>query len=322
MGKCRAASVLAFLACVAASSAALAQEVAKVQEAPPALPPGAGPYSLPFQLRAAAAATVVRSDTSFMRYEDARAAGGFTVATTFLASWKVADTGPEGFGLAPLVRFAVVNDSPPSGPGGFAFVNPLAGATYAIALGRGFRLAGFFGMTAPVGMGGGDTPDKGLVGARNAGGYARAAMDNPLFAVNDLGVIPGVDVAYVGRGFTVQAEVSLVELARVRGAQAQHEATKTSLAAGVHGGWFATRELSVGAELRYQRWIDAPFVVENDPTGTLWNNLTFAVGPRLHYRVGGSTWVRPGVAFSRGIAGTLAGTMNADIVQVDVPVVF
>jgi hypothetical protein len=49
-----------------------------------------------------------------MRYENASAAGGFTVATTFLASWKVPGTGPAGYGLAPLVRVAMVNDSPPA----------------------------------------------------------------------------------------------------------------------------------------------------------------------------------------------------------------
>ena len=40
----------------------------------------------------------------------------------------------DGFsGLAPFVRFAAVNDSPPSpATGGFAIVNPLVGATYGI----------------------------------------------------------------------------------------------------------------------------------------------------------------------------------------------
>jgi len=294
-----------------------------VPEAPPLPPPSPAPYSLPFQLRPAAAATVVRSDTSFMRYEDASANGGFAVATTLLASWKVPGTGPAGFGLAPLVRFAAVNDSPPSSiatGGGLAVVNPLAGVTYAFPLGDGFRVAAFFGTTVPVGMGGGDTPDAGQVDARNAGVYARAAMDNALFAVNDWTTIPGIDVAYVGHGFTVQAEATFFELVRVRGSAVQHEATKTNFTAGLHAGWFATRNLSLGAELRYQRWIDAPFAVEQGKATA--DNMTFAIGPRLHFPVGGSTWVRPGVAFARGVGAPLAGTMNADIVQLDVPVVF
>jgi hypothetical protein len=258
-----------------------------------------------------------------MRYEDAGANPGFTVATTLLASWKVPGTGPAGFGLAPLVRFAAVSDSPPSSVasgGGFAVVNPLAGVTYAIPLGGGFRLAGFLGTTLPVGMGGGDNPNAGQADARNAGVWARAAMDNSLFAVNDWATIPGIDIAYVGHGFTVQAEATLFELVRVRGAQVQHEATKTNLTAGVHAGWFATRMLSIGAELRYQRWIDAPFAAEQGKTSV--DNMTFAFGPRLHFPMGDSSWVRPGVAFSRGVDSPLAGTMNADIVQLDVPVVF
>jgi len=337
-GPRRVAVAAVFLASVGASTAeadvpprvAVLEEPAppppgppRVSEAPAPPPPTQPEYSLPFQLRPASAATVVRSDTSFMRYEDANANGGFTVATTLLGSWKVPGTGPAGYGLAPLVRFAAVNDSPPSSVmtgGGFAVVNPLAGAVYALPLGGGFRLAGFLGMTVPVGMGGGNSPNAGEADARNAGAWARAELDNSLFAVNDWATIPGIDVAYVGHGFTVQAEATLFELVRVRGAQVQHEATKTNFTAGLHAGWFATRMLSFGAELRYQRWIDAPFTVEQGKTSV--DNMTFAVGPRLHFPLGGSSSVHPAVAFSRGMDSPLAGTMNADIVQLDVPVVF
>jgi hypothetical protein len=266
--------------------------------------------------------SAVRSDTSFAKYENANAVGGFAVATTFLASYKVPGTGPKGFGLAPLVRVAMVNDSPPAGAGGFAFVNPLVGATYAVSLGGGFRAAGFLGATVPIGMGGGNTPDKGLVDARNAGVSARMAMDNALFAVNDFTVIPGVDVAYVSSGFTVQAEATLFQLTRVRGAAAQPESSKTNFTAGLHAGWFATDTVSIGAELRYQRWLNAPIAVDKDPTGTLVDNLSFAIGPRPHFPVGESTWIRPGVSFARGADKPLAGAANEDVVQVDVPVVF
>jgi hypothetical protein len=297
-------------------------EPPKVPEAatPPASPPS--PYSLPFQLRSAAAATAIRSDTSFARYENANAVGGFAVATTFLASWKVPGTGAPGYGLAPLVRVAMVNDSPPTGPGGLAIVNPLLGATYALPLGGGFRAAAFFGAAVPVGMGGGDAPDKGLVDARNAGVNARMAMDNALFAVNDLAVIPGVDVAYVTRGFTLQAEATLFQLTRVRGAAAQPETSKTNFTTGLHAGWFATDAISIGAEVRYQRWLNAPIAVDKDTTGALVDNLTFAIGPRVHFPIGEKAWVRPGLAFARGMDKPLAGAANEDVVQLDVPVVF
>src|SRR5262252_6320940 len=91
------------------------------------------PYSLPWQLRSVMASTSLRSDTSLASYEDASAAHGLTVATNLSASFRVPGTssGTRGTGLAPLVRFAFVGDSPPSGAGGTAIVNPLLGVTYA-----------------------------------------------------------------------------------------------------------------------------------------------------------------------------------------------
>src|SRR5262252_6989511 len=104
------------------------------QEAPPAPAPAPpAPYSLPWQLRSVMASTSLRSDTSLASYEDASAAHGLTVATNLSASFRVPGTssGTRGTGLAPLVRFAFVGDSPPSGAGGTAIVNPLLGVTYA-----------------------------------------------------------------------------------------------------------------------------------------------------------------------------------------------
>ena len=53
------------------------------------------------------------------------------------------------------------------------------------------------------------------------------------------------------------------QLERVRGASVQHEASKTNLTSGLHVGYFLVDALSLGAELHYQRWIDAPFGVES-----------------------------------------------------------
>ena len=47
---------------------------------------------------------------------------------------------------------------------------------------------------------------------------ARSALDNAMFAVDDFTVFPGVNVAYVNGGFTAQAEATLSQLTRVRGA--------------------------------------------------------------------------------------------------------
>jgi hypothetical protein len=290
-------------------------------EAPKPKPPQ---YSLPWQLRPVTAGTVVRSDTSFAKYENAASLGGISVASTLLASYRIPGTGAApGTGLAPLVRFAIVGDSPPSGTGGVAIVNPLVGASYALVLGGGFRASAFFGATIPVGMGGGNTPDAGALDARKQGPAARAAMDNALFAVNDFTVIPGVDVAWVHGGFTAQAEATLFQLTRVRGAGAQPESAKTNFTCGLHLGWFALDSLSIGAELRYQRWLNAPIAVDKDATHASEDNLTIAFGPRFHLPIGEKTYVRPGLAFARAVDKPMASAaQNYDILQLDVPFVF
>ena len=227
--------------------------------------PPPAPYSLPFQLRPVTASTVVRSDTSFSKYENAKAVGGFAVVSELLGSFRIPGTGEApGTGLAPLAKLTVAGDSPPpGGTGGAAFVNPLLGAIYALKLDSGFRASAFLGVTLPVGMGGGDTPDAGALDARNVGVPVRAGLDNSLFAVNDVAVIPGIDFAYVASGFTAQLEVTLFQLNRVRGDKADPDASKTNLTGGLHLGYFLTDMLSIGAELRYQRWLQAPKTVNS-----------------------------------------------------------
>jgi hypothetical protein len=71
-----------------------------------------------------------------------------------------------------------------------------------------------------------------------------------------------------------------------------------------------------------QRWLNAPFAVENDTTGTLEDNLTVAVGPRWHVHVG-PVWIHPGIAYWRGLDKPLAAsTPNYNTLQLDVPFVF
>jgi hypothetical protein len=295
------------------------------QEAPVPAPAPPPPYSLPWQLRSVMASTALRSDTSLASYEDATAAHGLTVATNLSASFRVpgTSTGIKGTGLAPVVRFAFVGDTPPSGAGGTAIVNPLVGATYAFALGGGVRAATFLGGTIPVGMGGGDSPDPGAAEARKQGNPARAALEGSLYSVNDLALIPGLDIAWVGAGLTVQIEATLFQLARVRGAAAQAEASKTNFTSGVHVGWFAAPALSIGGELRYQRWLNAPFSVEHDPTHASRDTLTFAIGPRFHVPLGEGVWLRPGAAFVRALDRPMASAaQNYNIAQLDVPLVF
>lgn len=283
------------------------------------------PYSVPWQLRPIVAPTVVRVESSLALYEDANAGRGATSATIVTAAYRIPGTGPATAGLSPLVRLAFVVDDPAPGNkarGGAAFVNPLLGVAYAVKLDHGLRLNTFFGVTLPVGGGGGDAPSPGAANARTKGLNARAQLDNALFAVNDLTLIPGFGVAYVAGGLTVQAEATLLHLMRVRGGAVQAEASKTNLTLGIHVGYFVTPWLSVGGEVRYQRWLNAPFAVERDTTERSRDNLTIALGPRFHVPVGGVK-LRPGVSYQRGLDKPLAAsTPNYHVVQFDFPIFF
>lgn len=309
---------LAALALLALSTPALADEATE-----PAPPKPAPPYSIPWGLRPVLAKTLVRVDTSLAFYEDRLARNGFTSATMITGAYRIPGTGAGTSGLAPLVRVAIVADAPPTGQSGLALVNPLLGATYSLDLGEGFRLAPFLGLTLPIGMGGGEAPAAGPLDARSKGANARAQLDNALFAVNDLTVIPGIGVAWVDHGWTVQVEATLLHLMRTRGDAVQREAKKTNFTTGLHVGWFAARFLSLGGELRYQRWLNAPLVVERDTTDASRDAFTLAFGPRLHLDLGSIGWLRPGVAYARGLDKPLAAsTPNYHLFQVDVPLLF
>ena len=147
-----------------------------------------------------------------------------------------------------------------------------------------------------------------------------------MFAVNDFTLIPGVAFAYVAHGFTFQAELTLLELLRVRGEKVQAEASKTNLTSGIHLGYYFVKEFSVGADLRYQRWLVPPAAVEKLRASTddaVMDNASFAVGPRVHIKVGDSFWFHPGLSYGRGLdKPTGAAGANYQMVQIDVPFQF
>ncbi|HTJ41400.1 MAG TPA: hypothetical protein VL463_04865, partial [Kofleriaceae bacterium] len=264
------------------------------------------PYALPFQLRPAAVADVVRSDTTIASYQ-----GGTTVASTFLAAARITPS------LAPLVRVAVVHDTPTS----TSMSNPLLGLTWAAPLGAPLKLAVLGAVTIPVGSGGGNTPDPMRAAASKAGVPARAGMDNALFAVNDVAAIAGVDLAYVHGSFTVQGEVTLFQLTRVRGGDVQPDTRKTNSTAGLFVGWTAHPRLALGAELRYQRWLSTPAAVAADMTGATRDTLTAAIGVRTKIDLGGGRVLKPGLAFAHGLDDPL-DKKGYEIVQVDLPFSF
>jgi hypothetical protein len=316
----------------------VAVTAAPVPPAPPAAPPPP-PYSLPFQLRPAAPGTVFRVDTTYAAYTDPTTHNdGSTVASMVLASYKVTPN------LAPLVRIGFIqNNAPSPGPmaayptvSGNATSNPLLGVIYGRKIDT-LRVAGFGALTIPIGGGGGGPPDPtkpGIAGAQTQAVLARSGMDNAMFAVNYMTAILGVDVAYVANKLTIQAEATVFQLFRTRGdnnLRASNDSTRTNSTLGLHVGYFFLPMLSGGAELRYQRWLSTPTTgTRNAMTGAVTNvdfadnrmdTLTAALGPRFHFKIGKTTWIRPGVSYAFGFDKPLTDG-NYKMVQLDIPVIF
>jgi hypothetical protein len=289
--------------------------------AAPAAPPP--PYSLPWQLRPVTVGNVLRSDTAIAFYDGTMGNGyGSSVATMLLGSYKVTPN------FAPLVRFGFVQNSAPlAAPDGTSFINPVVGGTYSTKIAGVFRLAGFGAVTIPIGQGGGSTPDPAAAGANTAGIAARSAMDNAMFAVNYMTGIVGADFAYVANKLTVQAEATLFQLFRVRGNDMtgiSPDSTRTNSTMGLHAGYFVLPILSLGGEVRYQRWLSTPsrlvMGMKQDFLSRNMDAFTFAVGPRFHFKFG-SYWLRPGVSFAMALDKPNSDA-NYKVVQIDIPFVF
>jgi hypothetical protein len=297
---------------------------ARAQPAPPDPAPAPAPYALPWQLRAAAPASVVRLDSTLAAYENAAGDAGTTVASTLLVSHKLTPT------LAPLVRAALVwNDSPGAATGGGVAVgNPILGAVYGRSFGHGvasapaWRYAALAAVAVPLGTGG-DKPAgmDATAAAIGSGIRARAGLDNALFAVNYLTPLVGLDVAYVAGGLTVQAEVTVLQLFRVRNSDQMSgvDATRTNATAGIFAGYFFVPWLSGGLELRHQRWLSTPKLVTATPAAR--DTTTAAVGLRGHARLAHKQWLRPGVSYALGLDDPLMGE-KAHLIQLDLPFAF
>jgi hypothetical protein len=284
-------------------------------QTPHAAPAPAPPYSLPWLLRPAVPGSVVRLDQTMALYENATtAAAGTSALTGLIATYKLTPR------IVPLFRITFVhNDAPAPGPppSGSGFSNPVLGANYLQPLGGGWRWSAFLATTIPVGSGGGDDPDAGAPEAMSAAIPARSAMDDALFAVNYWTVIGGLGIARVTPALTLQAEVTVLQLTRARGPETQDK-SRTNLTAGVHAGHFFSPKVSVGGEVRMQRWMTNAAPVRNDPAAR--EQLTFGVGPRLHFQLGKRT-LRPGLSYTRAFDATMS-PKGYDILQLDVPIAF
>ncbi|MGC4123244.1 MAG: hypothetical protein QM765_53495 [Myxococcales bacterium] len=255
-------------------------------------------------------------------YRDAAGSSGLTSATMLMGSYKLTS------GFAPMVRLGLVTDQAPVAAGAAskttaAFLNPVLGGTYLFKLTPELRLSAFVGVTLPIGSGGGGWPAAKAPAeyqAQAAGVWARSAMDNAMFAVNYLGVTPGLSLAFVKWGFTAQLEATVIVLGRVRGDPAQEkDDSRVNLTGGLHLGYFIIPQLSIGAEVRMQRWLSTPAALAKDPSKL--QTVTFAAGPRGHFQLAPSVFIRPGLSYSRAFDAPMARS-DHQILQIDVPVFF
>ncbi len=277
------------------------------------------PYSLPWLLRPAAVGKVARFDSTLgfdstlARFEDpSTREGGTTFVESLTASYKISKT------LAPLVRLSFIRNNPPGGgASGGATSNPLLGLNWVRPWRDDWRLSLFAASTIPIGSGGGDEPAAAAQAAVAAAIPARSAMDNALFAVNYWTLVGGAGLTRVSPGLTLQAEVTVLQLTRVRGPESQ-DSSRTNLTAGLHAGRFLNPKVSVGAELRVQRWMTNAAPVRADPAAR--ETVSFGVGPRLHLKIAGRM-VRPGLSWSRPLDAPLT-RRNYNMFALDVPVAF
>ena len=265
----------------------------------PAAAGAPAPYTPPLQLRPIMAGNVLRIDSALATYNDRDGvSGGIVDATVLTGSYRVV---PD---LAVLIRVGGIANHPANGDATtFSFMNPVVGGLYSIKLPSDLRMGIFLGLSVPVGSGGGNSPDPAVQLANNSGGLARSGMDGAMVSPNYFAVIPGIDLAYIGHGLTVQVEATLIQLNRVRGEEVDHDQTRLNLTTGLSVGYAITPELSVVGEVRYQRWLYNPtvFAAENPAV----ENLSFAVGPRLNLKIG-KVVVRTGISYAQGLLGPMA----------------
>ena len=312
----RCSSLLAALRCrarcrVTAAHAQAAADACRRHRLPPAAA----------LLDAVATAPGRRRDRGALRHrvrvlrEPGRRQGRLTLASMLLGSYKVT---PE---FAPLVRLGVVSNSPPDGtddcrpaPRSRASVHRSSTRSSAARTCSSSRPTSSWrrssGLTVPIGSGGGDKPDPSVArGERRR--HLRALGDGQRDVRGRL--LHDLSRASTSRtsnhGVTVQVEATLLQLLRVRGkgTPTGDDSSRTNLTAGLHVGYFFIPQLSAGAELRHQRWLSTPGHqgrgrdADRRAGRLLRDTTTVALGLRGHFKLSDTIWLRPGIAYARGL---------------------
>ena len=95
--------------------------------------------------------------------------------------------------------------------------------------------------------------------------------------------------------------------------------SNTNFTSGLHVGYFVLPVLSLGAEIRHQRWLSTPSAVKTNSAAR--DTTTFAVGPRFHFKLSEKVWFRPGVALALPIDEPMTNS-DFKIAQLDLPLSF
>ncbi|MCC6647172.1 MAG: hypothetical protein IT374_16570 [Polyangiaceae bacterium] len=304
-------------AALAALLALAPQSLALAGDAPVAAGDGPSPaekrarYSLPYLLRPAVAPNLARLDLAYAPRD-----GAATMAPVLTAGYKpIASLQDLGF----YGRVGWVKDTPDAGASGSAVTNPLLFALFTPELSRGLRLPLFVGATAPVGAGGGDSPQKATRAALGAGIAARQGMDNALYVTNYQTTTAGVGVAWIKDGLTAQADATVLQLTRVKGAAVDKDASRTNSTFAVHVGYQVIPLVTVSVEAHHQRWLSTPAAVKASPAAR--DNTTVGGGIRLNLAVSKGALLRPGLAYFVPVDDPLKKA-GERFVQFDLPFAF
>lgn len=303
------------VAVVASASLSVVRSAGAQQQDVPTEPPPEhpAPFAASFALRTPAASTGVRAETAYGLDSGASS----TIVQYLSAFYAPIDR------LSFFVRGGWVDYLPNTGPSGTAFTNVALGGQWAQKLGTEWRVAGAVGTGLPVGQGGGDSPDPGAAAAIAAGNLARSRLEgSTMFSPNDVAPFVGGDIAWVSHGFTAQAEANVFELFRVRGSKVDPDATKTSLMAGISGGYFVVPQISFGLEVRDNTLLSTPAAVAAGKSSRSW--VTVGGGVRAHLQLGAQVWFRPGLGYFQPLNDPTP-TISASsyhVFQLDLPLTF
>jgi hypothetical protein len=281
----------------------------------PAAPSDQAPtqYTSPFQLRSVIPGNGVKVDSTVAPYRLDGVDGWVTVV---LLSGQVRLVES----LALQARWGFDDNNVSRGGGSrFGILNPTLGVLFGVPIGQNFRFAASTVVGYPVATGGGNTPDPHDVVLQRQGMLARSAFDNTSFALNDVGFPTGLSLAYTFCGLTAQVDASVIPTVRVKGARAQRDPSKVNSTYGFFLAYRLVPAVSVGAEVRYQRYLSTPSAVRQDPSAR--DNLTVGGGFRLDLPLSDSNRVRPGLCYSRGLRGPVE-QQSYQMVQLDLPVSF